>query len=87
LPTPPKTALEGALCASQPDQRDICFRVVVDGAVTGLVDLGRVEELKRREDLRFVTARRRSSELVQRGRRSMPSGVPMGWMASLWDHP
>jgi glutamate-1-semialdehyde 2,1-aminomutase len=51
------------------------------------LDPERLAAAKQREDERFVAERPRSRELLERGRALMPSGVPMSWMASLWDHP
>jgi glutamate-1-semialdehyde 2,1-aminomutase len=51
------------------------------------IDLERIEKLKREEDTRFLKTRPRSIALLERGRRSMPRGVPMSWMDDLWDHP
>jgi glutamate-1-semialdehyde 2,1-aminomutase len=55
-------------------------------ALHGL-DEERISALKRREDERFAAERPRSRELLERGRGLMPHGVPMSWMATLWDHP
>jgi glutamate-1-semialdehyde 2,1-aminomutase len=52
-----------------------------------VVDPDRVAELKIREDAAFATSHGRSLELRARGRSSMPLGVPMSWMADLYDHP
>ena len=46
----------------------------------------RVAELKAREDAAFVSSHGRSLELHARARSSMPLGVPMSWMADLYDH-
>jgi glutamate-1-semialdehyde aminotransferase len=51
------------------------------------VDLGRVLELKRREDSWFASTHPRSLELRARARRTMPLGVPLSWMSFLYDHP
>lgn len=56
-------------------------------AVRRALDSGRIESLKAREDERFAAERPRSLELREQARAHMPSGVPMSWMASLWDHP
>lgn len=56
-------------------------------AVSHGLDPDRISALKRREDERFAAARPRSRELVAHGRELMPHGVPMSWMAGLWDHP
>jgi glutamate-1-semialdehyde aminotransferase len=47
----------------------------------------RIAALAERELARFTAARPRSAELLARARRSMPRGVPMGWMAALYQHP
>jgi glutamate-1-semialdehyde 2,1-aminomutase len=51
------------------------------------VDPARVRELKDREDRRFAEAHPRSIALLERGRASMPNGVPMQWFFSSYDHP
>jgi glutamate-1-semialdehyde 2,1-aminomutase len=51
------------------------------------IDSGRVAELKHREDARFRVTHARSIEALERARKSMPLGVPMSWMAELYDHP
>ena len=38
------------------------------------------------EKLQFDSRTRRSAELGERARRSMPDGVPMAWMAGLYGH-
>ncbi len=45
-----------------------------------------VSELKAREDAAFLVSHPRSLELRERARASMPFGVPMTWMATLYDH-
>ena len=55
-------------------------------APTGF-DLDALATLKRREDERFVDERPQSLALLERARRSMPLGVPLSWMAFLYDHP
>jgi glutamate-1-semialdehyde 2,1-aminomutase len=52
-----------------------------------VVDLDRVSELRRREDARFMGEHPRSLELRARARATMPLGVPLSWMAFLYDHP
>ncbi len=54
---------------------------------TKSIDQARVIALKRREDARFAELHPRSLALEARGRRSMPLGVPLSWMAFLYDHP
>lgn len=56
-------------------------------AVQPVLDRRRIAAYKEREDERFLAARPRSRELLERGRALMPHGVPMSWMATLWDHP
>ncbi|MGZ4110694.1 MAG: aminotransferase class III-fold pyridoxal phosphate-dependent enzyme, partial [Actinomycetota bacterium] len=51
------------------------------------VDAGRVRELKEREDRAFVDAHPKSIALLERGRASMPNGVPMQWFFSSYSHP
>jgi glutamate-1-semialdehyde 2,1-aminomutase len=55
-------------------------------APTGF-DLDALAALKSREDRRFVGDRPQSLALRERARRSMPLGVPLSWMAFLYDHP
>jgi glutamate-1-semialdehyde 2,1-aminomutase len=50
------------------------------------IDRGKLAELRQREDKRFVEERPRSRELWQRARATMPAGVPMAWMVSLYAH-
>jgi glutamate-1-semialdehyde 2,1-aminomutase len=56
-------------------------------AVHRQLDPARIQALKEREDARFAAGRPRSLELRAQARALMPHGVPMSWMASLWDHP
>src|SRR5215204_7790587 len=42
--------------------------------------------LRAQEQLQFDSVTRRSAELAERARRSMPDGVPMAWMAGLYGH-
>jgi len=51
------------------------------------IDPGRVAALRTREDARFAAERPRSAALLERARSLMPHGVPVSWMATLWDHP
>lgn len=51
------------------------------------LDRQRLRALKERELARFVAERPRSQALWREGREVMPSGVPMSWMAGLYDHP
>ena len=54
---------------------------------TDAVDLDRVWALKEREDKRFAAERPRSAELLERGRASMPDGLPNSWFRLNYDHP
>jgi glutamate-1-semialdehyde aminotransferase len=45
-----------------------------------------VRALKSAEDARFRDEHPRSSALLERGRASMPNGVPMAWMTSSYHH-
>ncbi len=51
------------------------------------VDHRLVRELKNREDARFREARPKCAELLQRGQRVMPNGVPMAWHVGSYHHP
>ncbi len=51
------------------------------------VPASRLASLRRREDATFTESRPRSRALLERARRSMPNGVPMSWMAELYEHP
>ncbi len=51
------------------------------------IDLERISDLRRREDARFVDKHPRSLALRERARTTMPLGVPLSWMAFLYDHP
>lgn len=50
------------------------------------IDRNRIAALRGREDERFVAERPRSMALLARARASMPAGVPMSWMVSLYAH-
>lgn len=60
---------------------------MIGGDAANGVDRERVRALRVREDARFLDERPRSRELLERARASMPNGVPMSWMATLYDHP
>ena len=47
----------------------------------------RVQQLLAAERRAFADGRPRSLALTERARASMPQGVPMAWMAELYDHP
>jgi glutamate-1-semialdehyde 2,1-aminomutase len=51
------------------------------------IDPARISALLAREDARFVEANPRSMAMLDRGRGSMPRGVPMSWMDDLYEHP
>ena len=51
------------------------------------VDAARVRELADREERRFEQAHPESIALLERGRASMPNGVPMQWFFSSYAHP
>src|SRR5436309_947810 len=51
------------------------------------VPASRLASLRRREDATFTESRPRSRALLERARGSMPNGVPMSWMAELYEHP
>ncbi len=50
------------------------------------IDRQKIAALRAREDKRFVAERPRSMALLARARASMPAGVPMSWMVSLYAH-
>ncbi len=50
------------------------------------IDTARLRVLREHEDAEFVRRRPRSRELLERGRASMPGGVPMSWMTGLYEH-
>ncbi len=56
------------------------------GAMTE-IDRERLAAVYTRERAAFEHRTRRSAELTARARASMPDGVPMAWMAGLYDHP
>ena len=47
----------------------------------------RMAVMQERESARFAAAHARSAGLLQRARASMPRGVPMSWMESLYEYP
>ena len=53
---------------------------------TERVDTAALRLLREYEDAEFVRRRPRSRELLERGRASMPGGVPMSWMTGLYEH-
>ena len=50
------------------------------------IDHRLVRELKNREDARFREVRPKCAELLQRGSRVMPNGVPMAWHVGSYHH-
>ncbi len=50
------------------------------------IERRKIAALRAREDKRFADERPRSRELLERARASMPAGVPMSWMVSLYAH-
>ena len=50
------------------------------------IDTAKLRSLREHEDAEFVRRRPRSRELLERGRASMPGGVPMSWMTGLYEH-
>ena len=50
------------------------------------LDTAALRSLREHEDTEFVRRRPRSRELLERGRASMPGGVPMSWMTGLYEH-
>ena len=51
------------------------------------IDSGKIDTLRQRENARFEQDRPRSMALLSRARASMPAGVPMNWMVTLYEHP
>lgn len=51
------------------------------------LDRPALEALREAEDIAFARRRPRSRALLERGRASMPGGVPMSWMTGLYEHP
>ena len=51
------------------------------------IDPSRIEHLTAREEAAFRAMRPRSLRLLERAKGSLPTGVPMSWMASLHQHP
>jgi glutamate-1-semialdehyde 2,1-aminomutase len=50
------------------------------------IDRELVWTIRAGEQLQFDSRTRRSAELAERARRTMPDGVPMAWMAGLYGH-
>ena len=57
------------------------------GPVVSRLSARAARALREREIRRFAELRPRGMGLVERARPSMPNGVPMAWMATLYDHP
>ena len=53
----------------------------------GSISPERLAELRERELRRFAELRPRGEALLAQARKSMPNGVPMTWMAALYEHP
>jgi glutamate-1-semialdehyde aminotransferase len=49
-------------------------------------DRALIRRLKEREDERFLAEHPRSAGLLERGRASMPNGVPMAWLVGSYHH-
>lgn len=54
---------------------------------TGIISTTRVRQLLEAERRTFAEGRPRSLALTERASATMPQGVPMTWMAELYDHP
>lgn len=50
------------------------------------IDRERLASIRAREQAELDRRTRRSAELAERARRHLPDGVPMAWMAGLYDH-
>ena len=50
------------------------------------IERSRIAGMREREDARFVAERPRSARLLEEARGTMPGGVPMAWMVSLYAH-
>jgi len=50
------------------------------------IDRARLAAIRAREQAAFDRRTERSAELADRARRHLPDGVPMAWMAGLYDH-
>ncbi len=50
------------------------------------IDRDRLAAIRAREHAEFDRRTQRSAELVEHARRHLPDGVPMAWMAGLYDH-
>ena len=47
----------------------------------------RIRSLRARETERFAELRPHAARLLERAKASMPNGVPVSWMATLYEHP
>ena len=50
------------------------------------IDREKINEMRSREDRRFIEQRPRSMSLMRKAKSHMPGGVPMAWMVSLYAH-
>ena len=46
-----------------------------------MINRTRLAELRQREDARFLALHQKSGQLFEQGKKNMPGGVPMSWMA------
>ena len=53
----------------------------------GSISRERLADMRESELQRFAELRPRGQALLERGRASMPNGVPMAWMTAAYDHP
>ena len=60
---------------------------IISNSTPPTVDHRLVRELKNREDARFRETHPKCAELLQRGKRVMPNGVPMAWHVGSYHHP
>ena len=59
----------------------------MDGLGLEEIDGRQARAMLESENARFVAERPKSTALLQRGRGSMPRGVPTSWMDDLYEHP
>jgi len=55
--------------------------------ITTTIDRDRLAAVRARAEATFTRRTPRSADLTARARQHMPDGVPMAWMAGLYDHP
>src|SRR5689334_4916008 len=60
--------------------------VMLPDMAASTIDRKRLAAVRAREQEAFDRRTERSAELAQRARRHLPDGVPMAWMAGLYDH-